>query len=201
MERDATILVRVPIFPLLAPNGSVYLAWYALRGRLLSGAPGLAAAAVAIWALAEAVFGVYYQYLARRIQPVAPPSALKPEALSDLFLRVLHAGLAYSAPGNRYERAPADGAAAETAPSPLGLAPPAEDATAGEALGQKQGGAPPAQRKRGRLYSAAADTLGIAQQYMDPGEEDPLFDEHGNPHVLRADDPLAVEFREQLRTW
>jgi hypothetical protein len=143
------------------------------------------------------------------VQPVAPPSDIKPEALSDLFLRVLHAGLAYSAPGNRYVRERADGhrhsVYGSEIPSPLrqSLAPPAEDATAAEALNGSAPTAPPVtQRKRGRLYSAAADTLGIAEQFMDPNEEeDPLFDENGNPHVLDANDPLAVEFREQLRTW
>lgn len=32
-------------------------------------------------------------------------------------------------------------------------------------------------------------------------EDDPLFDANGQPRVLDVDDPRAVEFREQLRTW
>ncbi|GMK55583.1 hypothetical protein CspeluHIS016_0206390 [Cutaneotrichosporon spelunceum] len=177
----------------------VYLIWFALRGHLLPGTSGFVSAVVAIWALVEAIFGVYYQVLARRVQPVAPPSAIKPEDLSDLFLRVLHAGLAYSPSANRYVR---DRAAPRDAP-PLALATPAENGVAGETLNTGQNGPPTVERrKRGRLYSAAADTLDIAEQYMDPSEEeDPLFDERGNPHMLAHDDPLAVEFREHLRTW
>lgn len=215
-----------------AADTSLYLLWYILWGRTLPGGQGILATVVAGWALVEAVFGVYYQYLARKVQPVAPPSSMHPEALSDLFLRVLHAGLAYSAPGNRYVRDRAQGhrhsafgaeigtsaSANARGAAQGGLTPPKENASESEAAntgvhatatanGNGVASLPPAaaieaRRKRGRLYSAAADTMGAAEEFMDPQEEeDPLFDEKGNPHVLAPDDPLAVEFREQLRTW
>ncbi|BEJ15990.1 hypothetical protein CspHIS471_0505950 [Cutaneotrichosporon sp. HIS471] len=188
------LLICVAVWS-VTPLSYVYLIWYALCGRLIPGPSGLVSTVLAAWALVEAVFGVYYQFLVRRVQPVAPPSTIKPEDLSDLFLRVLHAGLAYSPSSNRYVRE----RTGRDVRSPL--APPAENGAAGETTGQA--GAPHIERrKRGRLYSAAADTIGLAEQYMDPDEEeDPLFDQNGNPHVLATDDPLAVEFREQLRTW
>lgn len=221
-EMTPPLQLRHRCFP---ADTSVYLLWFVLRGRLLPGSSGVLATLGAGWALVEAVFGVYYQHLARKVQPIAPPISMKPEDLSDLYLRVMHAGLAYSAPGNRYVRERAEGhrhsVYGKEIPTGggMGLPPPNENATEGEAASayaahtavpSANGGINVAEfaaatadrRKRGRLYSAAADTMGNAEQFMDPQEEDdPLFDENGNPHVLAADDPLAVEFREQLRTW
>jgi hypothetical protein len=144
------------------------------------------------------------------------------DTLSDLFLRVLHAGLAvqaplararaYSAPGawplvregiesvlaSMNEKSHGSGSstpslggaggntdAASTA-GQIGLGLPAADAKRAEQM---------ARRRMTRLDSTAA------QQYVPDEDTDPLFDSSGRPRVMEKNDPRAVEFREQLRTW
>lgn len=153
-----------------------------------------------MWGLAEAVFGVYYQYLARSVQPAAPPSTLPPEQLVDLFSRVLRTGPASLATGNRstgeligHERRMAVNTAhSHVIDVNLHLVTPDSQ--------EPGSGNPSNLRMRGRLYSAAVHVMGIAEQLMDPDEEeDRLFD--GNRPIFHTDDPLAIKFREQLRTW
>jgi hypothetical protein len=54
----------------------------------------------AVWGIVEAVFGVYYQYLARSVQPAGPPSIIPLDQVTDLFSRVLRTGLVSTAKGD-----------------------------------------------------------------------------------------------------
>lgn len=77
---------------------SVYLIWYILYGRGLSGKSGLTSAIFAAYALVETVFALYLNYLIRYVQTPSPPSNLPIETRNKLFLRVLRAGLAFPLP-------------------------------------------------------------------------------------------------------
>lgn len=172
---------------------SVYLGWYIYIGRTLAGYQSLLYKVLAAWAAVEAVFGIYYQYLGWSVQPIAPPSTISPDDLSDIYLRVLHAGLTTASDGS----AKADRELAKVKAKFERRAREREEAAAGKL--DAENGQPPHLRLRGRLNSGKVPT---ASSYLDEDdEEDPLFDDHGEPRILDADDPRAVEFREQLRTW
>lgn len=153
---------------------------------------------LAIWSAIEVVFSWYYQWLAHKVQPVAPPSEMKHDDLSNIFIRLLRAGAAYAP---RRPETDSDWIlSSPTRPKhPL--------------------------RKRGKLNSdlhvPTLATLKEGQQqamadleaemdkadkahseYLsDEEDDDPLFTPEGKPIELEWDDPKAVEFREQLRTW
>jgi hypothetical protein len=200
----------------------VYLAWFICTyPRALSLPHTLLLHLAAVWAATEVWFVFYYAQMTRDIQPVSPATDMKHDQLSDLFLRVLHAGLrvnaplsrsrAYSAPGAWPEvRAsvesilqaiaeghhPADATGAEDTKvesevkAAFGVTSVPDSVTAEAAARAVKA----ARRRMTRLDSTAAQM---------PYEEDPdpLFDDDGRPRVLSSDDPRAIEFREQLRTW
>lgn len=164
----------------------MYLAWYVLSGwhKRYSTPKTVVLFGLAVWSAIEVVFSWYYQYLARKVQPVAPPSTMRHDDLSNIFIRLLRAGAAYAP---RRPEADSDWVlSSPTRPKhPL--------------------------RKRGKLNSDVhvptlkdvRETVAteMAEYLSDEEDDDPLFTPEGRPIVLAWDDPKAVEFREQLRTW
>lgn len=156
-------------------------------------------ACAAVYALIEVVFAIYHLYLSRKIQPPAPGSVLPPDALSDMFLRCLHAGLAVTAPLARTRAYSAPGSWPEVRNGIDAVL--AQTKSNGESAGKKVGlGVPSSTNSTTRRRLTRLDSTSL--QPYDPDEDvDPLFDTDGRPRVLASDDPRAVEFREQLRTW
>lgn len=194
-----------------AAHTSLYLAWYALSGRHITGHASPLLTLIATWATAEAVFAIYYQYLARKVQRIAPPTDITPDALSDLFLRVLHAGLSYDVEKKTYER---ESTPVELERVTVERSPRSALERAVERLGQTLSGAEGEGEAREGHDGVNGSTPSVAQTERERTEANgprpaetsgtdrgALFDENGNPNRLEADDPLAVEFREQLRTW
>lgn len=172
--------------------------WYNFIGHKYRGYQSILYGVLLLWATVEAIFGVYYYRLGRSVQPPAPPSQIAPDELSDIYLRVLHAGLTAASDGS----AKADRELAKVKAKFEKLAREREEKKNADALANaalNANGEPPHLRTRGRLDSGKVPTQ--ASFLDDDDEEDPLFDETGEPRVLDSDDPRAVEFREQLRTW
>jgi hypothetical protein len=156
----------------------------------------------AVWGIVEAVFGVYYQYLARSVQPAGPPSIIPLDQVTDLFSRVLRTGLVSTAKGDTSTGEHARDEQHVVASTAHAHASEVNVHLAGPGSTEPVSGNLQSLRERGRLRSAAIGVMGITEQSIDPDEdEDPLFDGKGNPHVFHMDDPLAIEFREHLRTW
>jgi len=171
---------------------------------------------------------------------------MKHDELSDLFLRVMHAGLVVKAPLHRTRAYSAPGAwpqvresvasvleaiaekASGTATPENGESPNGSGFGHGNGQGNVNGhglgevrGAPPHPGLNFAAPSHGSTTATEGQSPVEPrrrrtrldsvsaadrpedllNDDDPLFDSNGRPRVMDKDDPRAIEFREQLRTW